>query len=70
MGDMGDMYRAMKDDRRELRAKYGVSCPSCAIARPKAHPTILLPGQRCRWTATAICGHDSLMRPKGVHHET
>lgn len=48
MGDMGDIYNAIKEDRKERRARLGVECPRCAIARPKAHPTILLPGQRCR----------------------
>lgn len=48
MGDMGEIFNAMKDHKRELRARLGVNCPKCAIARPKAHPSILLPGQRCK----------------------
>lgn len=48
MGDMADDFRALKEYRRERRAKLGVNCPQCAIVRPRAHPSILLPGQRCK----------------------
>ena len=48
MGDMGDIYDAMRDDRRERRAKFGVECPECKRLRPKANASILLPGQRCK----------------------
>ena len=48
MSDAIDGFRAMKDHTKRLRIKYGVNCPRCAQARPKAHPTILLPQQRCR----------------------
>ena len=34
--------------RKERRRTLGVNCPRCAEVRPKAHPSILLPGQRCR----------------------
>lgn len=48
MGDMGDYYNDLKDYKREQRQKYGVKCPQCTIARPKADASILLPGQRCK----------------------
>jgi hypothetical protein len=48
MGDMGDYYNDLKQARKERRALLGVDCPRCKIVRPKAHPSILLPGQRCR----------------------
>lgn len=48
MGDMGDDFRALKDHKQVLRKRHGVNCPQCAIKRPKAHPTILMPQQRCR----------------------
>jgi ribosomal protein L40E len=48
MGDMGDMYRDMKEHRRELRAQHGIACPRCKELRPKTNASILLPGQRCR----------------------
>lgn len=48
MGDMGDYFNDLRQSRRERRAELGVCCPRCAIARPKAHPSILLPGQRCK----------------------
>jgi hypothetical protein len=43
-----ETWNAMADHRKALRAKFGVNCPQCAVKRPKAHPTILLPQQRCR----------------------
>lgn len=45
---MGDLFRLMRQERAELRAKLGVPCPVCVKRLPKAHPTILLPQQRCR----------------------
>ena len=48
MGDMADDFRALKEHRRDRRRELGVNCPQCAITRPRAHPSILLPGQRCR----------------------
>lgn len=48
MSDTIDDYRAMKQMRKEDRAKFGVPCPVCVEKLPKAHPSILLPGQRCR----------------------
>ena len=32
----------------DLRAKFGRPCLLCQKSRPKAHPSILLPGQVCR----------------------
>jgi hypothetical protein len=51
MGDTGDDYRDMKEHRAEFRKKFGVACPGCKVKFPKAHPKILLPGQKC------FCGH-------------
>jgi hypothetical protein len=48
MGDTGDFFNDIKEARRAARAKWGVPCPMCAIRRPKAHPSILLPDQRCK----------------------
>ena len=48
MSDYGDMCRELRDARREARAKHGVECPLCKVQRPKAHPSILLPQQRCK----------------------
>lgn len=48
MSDMGEYWRDVKDARRELRRELGVPCPQCAVARPRAAASILLPGQRCR----------------------
>jgi hypothetical protein len=52
MGDMGEAFNAMRNMRRERRAKYGIPCPTCTIQRPKGNPTIMLPQQRCK-----VCGY-------------
>jgi hypothetical protein len=46
--DTVDTYRAMKEHRKALRAAYGVACPMCAVKRPRAPASILLPQQTCR----------------------
>lgn len=48
MSETVELYKAMGDHKKALRAKYGVNCPQCVAKRPKAHPSILLPQQRCR----------------------
>ena len=52
MGDMGEFWNDVKEDRRERKAKYGLDCPQCNIKQPKRIPTILLPSQRCK-----VCGY-------------
>ena len=47
-GDTGEFYNALRDRRNELRVRLDVNCPRCAMVRPRAHPSLLLPGQRCR----------------------
>lgn len=46
--DTIDFYHALKEVRRDERRRLGVECPQCKIVRPKASPSILVPGQRCR----------------------
>ncbi len=48
MSDIGDDFKALKDHKKELRAKYGIPCPQCKVLRPKTFATILMPQQRCR----------------------
>lgn len=48
MGDMGELWKDVKDQRRERRRRFGVPCPKCQELTPKRSPTILLPGQKCR----------------------
>ncbi len=48
MSDYGDLCRDIRDDRRAARAKHGIPCPECIRLLPKAHPSILLPQQRCK----------------------
>lgn len=47
-GDEGDFWLDVKEYNREMRAKYGIDCPECVRLLPKANPSILLPGQRCK----------------------
>lgn len=47
-GDVGELFNAMREERRELRRLHGNPCPECVRLLPRAHPSILLPGQRCR----------------------
>ncbi len=63
MGDMGDVFRAMKDQRKLLRSEYGMDCPGCPKVQPKRIPTVLLPSQRCR-----VCGYRD-PRPRLDHRE-
>ena len=48
MSDMAEDFKAMRDHKRRLRAKYGVECPSCKRFRPRACASILMPQERCR----------------------
>ena len=48
MSDAIDDFRALKECRALVRAKFGVPCPMCRIEQPKRQPTILEPQQRCR----------------------
>lgn len=48
MGDMGELFNALREERRERRERLGVQCPQCRVKQPKREPTILLPGQRCK----------------------
>ncbi len=48
MGDMGDYFNDWKWHKEATRERLGIKCPQCKIVRPKAHPSILLPGQRCK----------------------
>lgn len=48
MSDTIDDYKAIKHHAKALRAKYGVTCPQCKVLRPKAHPSVLMPQQRCK----------------------
>ena len=48
MSEMADDFRAMKDHKTRLRAKYGIECPECKRLQPKRNATILLPQGRCR----------------------
>lgn len=50
--DIAQTFRAIKEERAELRAAHGVDCPGCRKVQPKRIPSILLPQQQCR-----VCGY-------------
>lgn len=48
MSETVESYKIITAHKKRLREKFGVPCPQCAVTRPKACPSILLPQQRCR----------------------
>lgn len=48
MSDYGELCAGIREARKSARALHGVPCPECVRLLPKAHPSILLPQQRCR----------------------
>lgn len=46
--EVTEVWKVLKEDRKERRRLYGAPCPVCVEKLPRACPTILLPGQRCR----------------------
>ena len=48
MSDMGDDFRFWREQKKENRRKHGIPCEDCIRLLPKAHPSILLPGQKCK----------------------
>lgn len=48
MSDTIDDFRALRNHRKALRAKFGRPCPECMKLRPRAFPAILLPGGWCK----------------------
>lgn len=48
MSELGDTFAVWREDEKRLRAMYGRPCPECTTLLPKAFPSILLPGQRCK----------------------
>lgn len=51
MSDMGDDFRALREWRQDLRRRFAVPCQDCRRLLPRAHPSLLLPGQKCRMHA-------------------
>lgn len=48
MGDMRDVFDAMKDHRKGERARKGSLCVRCVTKTPNRSPSLLMPGQRCK----------------------
>lgn len=59
MGDTGDDYKVLKEYNRDRRRTLGINCPGCQKKFPKAHPKILMPGQKC------FCGYRDTRIRKG-----
>ena len=47
MGDMAEVWREYNAIKKERRKRLGMDCPDCKVRLPKAHPKILMPGQKC-----------------------
>ena len=47
MGDMGEVFKAWNEHKKERKKRLGVPCPDCTVNLPKAQPKILLPSQKC-----------------------
>jgi len=63
MGDVGEYWRDHKEFQCEQKEKYGQDCQGCVTNHPKRNPSILFPGQKCRW-----CGWvDPRPRQPGIH---
>lgn len=43
-----EVFRALDDIRKAKRKVFGIPCPECVRKLPRANPTILLQGQRCK----------------------
>lgn len=52
MSDMGDDFRAYREEKRAYRRRHGIPCEGCTVNEPKRNATILLPGQKCNY-----CGY-------------
>lgn len=52
MGDMADAFREMRERRKANRKKHGLPCEGCMALPYHREPSILLPGQKCRWCGT------------------
>jgi hypothetical protein len=48
MGDVGDYWKDVSAYRHDRRLKLGIECEDCKRLLPKANPSILLPGQKCK----------------------
>lgn len=59
MGDMAEVFRDYNAYKKERRQLIGMNCPDCTVRLPKAHPKILMPGQKC-W-----CGYVD-KRPRSI----
>ena len=69
MGDMGDAWRDIREQRRQRLLTEGVDCPMCRITQPKRTPTRLLPGWECkvcRWRRPRYGGHRMLAENEAV----
>ena len=52
MSDMGDHFNDVRQSTKEMKEKHGIDCPGCKEKFPRAIPSRLLPGWKCR-----TCGY-------------
>ena len=44
-----ERHKALREAKKQMKAKYGIPCPECVAALPKAPPPrVLLPGELCK----------------------
>lgn len=51
MGKHSDIrahFEGYKEEKRARRRKFGIPCPLCQNNRPRASPTLMMPGQKCK----------------------
>ena len=48
MGDVGETFKALKEETRLGRELFGVPCPKCLKEHPDADPTIMTPQRVCK----------------------
>ena len=58
---MGEVWNALKEEKRRIKEELGIKCPVCKKKLPKACPTILVPGKTCK-----ICKTTYAMAKKGL----
>jgi len=65
MSDMGEHFNEHKQLTKELKAKHGIDCPGCKEKFPRAIPSKLLPGWKCR-----TCGYIDPRKGTPINMET
>lgn len=48
MGEIGEMWKAVKEENKLAKELFGIPCKKCLREFPKAEPTIMMPQRICR----------------------